>query len=420
MRIKNGPQVASTLTLILTLFTAGCTPHMPNATISFTSSQTATKQAAQINTAPRTETTTPTGEPSTTPTRSGASGPLDSVHMINEAQGWGIANQSVLRTNDGGKSWSNVTPAGIETIVSTIPAEGLGSYELKGAFLDTQIAWIAAPGLDRITLFRTSDGGRTWQATELVVSTPQQVYPIDIISLTYLNAQIGWLLRSTGASTGHEDVELYQTQNSGATWRLIAKAQQTASGELGTITTSGQKTGVGFRDPTNGWLTGYSMGNAIYVYRTKDGGLTWDQQQLPMPDGYTAEGGSARSYPPIFFDDQNGLMPIYLGGSTPGINLFFYITTDGGDRWSPTTPLSSPANDFVWSWSNASHGLVAEEDTGILYSTSNGGEAWSKNTLGGLKFSQLDFVSPGVGWGISQGSLIQTSDGGKNWHTIYP
>jgi len=419
MRIKNGPQVASTLTLILTLFTAGCAPHMPIATVSFTSSQTATEQATQINTAPPIETTTSTGEPSTTPTRGGASGPLDSVHMINEAQGWGIADQSVLRTEDGGKSWSNVTPTGIETIVSKIPAEGLSSFELNGAFLDAQTAWIAAPGLDQVTLFRTSDGGRTWQATELVVSTPQQVYPIYIISLTYLNAQTGWLLRSTGASTGHEDVELNQTQNSGTSWRLIAEAKETASGDFGSITTSGQKIGVSFRDPANGWLTGYSMGNAIYVYRTKDGGLTWDLQQLPIPDGYTAEGGSARSYPPIFFDGQKGVMPIYLGSNIPSINLFFYITKDGGESWSSTTPVCSPTNDFVWSWSDASHGFVTEDGTGILYSTSDGGETWLKSTFAGLKFSQLDFVSPIFGWGISEGSLVQTLDGGKDFQTVW-
>ena len=332
----------------------------------------------------------------------GTGGPLDSVHMINKAQGWGIANQYVLRTNDGGKSWSNVTPTGMEAVVSTIPAEGLSSFEVKGAFLDAQTAWIAAPGLDRIALFRTEDGGRTWQATELVVPTTQQVYPIDIISLTSLNAETGWLLPSTGMAAGQGFVELYQTQNSGATWRLIAEAKETASGEIGSISSGGQKSGVSFRDTVHGWLTGHSMGNAIYVYRTKDGGLTWEFQELSLPNGYTAEGGSAQSNPATFFDDQKGLMPIYLGSTSPSINLFFYITKDGGDSWSSTTPVSSPTNDFVWNWSDATHGFVAEEDTGILYSTSDGGKTWSKSTLGGLKFSQLDFVSPSVGWGISE------------------
>jgi photosystem II stability/assembly factor-like uncharacterized protein len=261
--------------------------------------------------------------------------------MINETQGWGIAAQSVLRTENGGKSWSDITPTGIETIMSTIPTpapQGLNSIELKGAFLDAQTAWIAAPGLDKVTFFHTVDGGRTWQATEMVISTSQQVYPIQITSFTYLNTLTGWLLLSTEMSTGHGFVELYQTQNSGVTWRLIAEANQNASGEeTGSITTTGQKTGVVFRDTANGWLTGYSMGNAIYVYRTKDGGLTWDFQQLSIPNGYTAIGGSAQSYPAIFFDNKKGLMPIYLGKATSGINLFFYITADGGDNWFSTT-----------------------------------------------------------------------------------
>lgn len=354
------------------------------------------------------------------PTSSEASGPLDSFQMINETQGWGIANRSVLRTDNGGKSWSNITPKGIEAIVSTIPAQGLGSFNLKGAFLDAQTAWIAAPGLDRITLFRTTDGGRTWQATDLAVPTPQQAYPIDLISLTVLNAETGWLLRSTGMAAGQGFVELYQTQNSSATWHLIAEAKETASGEIGSISSGGQKSGVSFRDTVHGWLTGHSMGNAIYVYRTKDGGLTWNSQELSIPNGYTAEGGSAQSYPATFFDDQKGLMPIYLGATTPSINVSFYFTPDGGESWSPTTPLRSSTNDFDWSWSDASHGFVAEDGTGILYSTSDGGETWSKSTLAGLKFSQLDFVSPTIGWGISQGFLVQTLDGGKDWHTIYP
>lgn len=369
-----------------------------------------------------TETTTPTSPPAT----SGAiSGPLNFILIINETQGWGIAAQSVLRTENGGKSWSDITPTGIETIMSTIPTpapQGLNSIELKGAFLDAQTAWIAAPGLDKVTFFHTVDGGQTWQASELVVvSTPQQVYPIDIISLTYLNAQTGWLLRQTGGGLGHGFVELYQTQNSGATWSLVAEANKNTSGaEMGSITTIGQKTGVSFRDMANGWLTGSSSGNAIYVYRTKDRGLTWNIQELSIPDGYTAEGGSAQSYPATFFDDQKGLMPIYLGKTIPSINLFFYITTDGGDSWSPTKPLSSPTTPFVWNWLDPSHGFAAEDGTGILYTTTDGGKSWSKNTVAGVKFSQLDFISPLIGWGISEGFLVQTLDGGKNWQTIYP
>ncbi len=399
----------------------GCALNTPVVPVTLPPPQTATGQAASINTAPSAKTTTPANQLSGTQTTSdGTSEPLNFVRMIDATQGWGIANRSILRTENGGTSWSNVTPAEVETVASTIPAEGLSSFELKGAFLDAQTAWIAAPGLDNITLFHTADGGRTWQTSDLVVSTVGQVYPIEITSFTFLNAQTGWLLRSTGMAAGQGFVELYQTQTGGASWRLVAEASPNASGgQTGSITTGGQKTGASFRDTANGWLTGYSAANAIYVYRTRDGGTTWSFQPLSVPGGYTAEGGSAQSYPPAFFDDKKGLMPIYLGKTRPGITLFFYMTT-GGDSWSPTTPISSSTNDFVWNWADSSHGFVAEEGTGILYSTSDGGKSWSKITVSGLKFSQLDFISPVIGWGISDGSLVQTLDGGKDWHTIYP
>jgi photosystem II stability/assembly factor-like uncharacterized protein len=424
MQIKKFARIASLAAsiLVLFLFMAGCTLNTPVVPVTLPPPQTATGQATSINTAPSAETTTPTNQLSETQTTSnGTSEPPNFVRMIDATQGWGIANRSVLRTENGGASWSNVTPTGVETVASTIPAEGLSSFELKGAFLNAQTAWIAAPGLDKIVLFHTVDGGRTWQTSDLGVSTIGQVYPIEITSFTFLNAQTGWLLRSTGMAAGQGFVELYQTQNSGASWRLVAEAGQNASGgQTGSITTDGQKTGVSFRDMANGWLTGSSHGNEIYVYRTRDGGITWSFQPLSVPNGYTAEGGSAQSYPATFFDDKKGLMPIYLGKTTAGITIFFYMTADGGDSWSPTTPISSPTNDFVWNWADSSHGSVAEEGTGILYSTSDGGKSWSKITGSGLKFSQLDFIAPVIGWGVSDGSLVQTLDGGKDWHTIYP
>jgi photosystem II stability/assembly factor-like uncharacterized protein len=423
--VKTKRQVTSTLSLaLLMLFiTAGCFLITPKTTGSITPFQTATRQEELLKTSQPTKITISiTQLPGTRTTSSGASKLLDFVKMISDTQGWGIANESILRTENGGRSWSNVTPTEIGTILATIPEQGLSSFKLQGAFLNTQNAWIAAPGLGKITVFQTSNSGLTWQANESVaLPTPQEVYPILIDSFSFLNSQTGWLLMSKGMALGQGFVELYQTQNSGSSWRLVAEANQNASGEeSGAITILGQKTGVSFRDTTNGWLTGYSMGNSIYLYSTKDGGLTWNFQPLLIPIGYTATGGSAKSYPPIFFNDKNGLMPIYLGNTTPGINLFFYLTDDGGDSWSSTTSISSPTNDFVWSWADYKHGFVAEEGKSILYFTSDSGKSWSTIMLSGLKISQLDFISVSIGWGISEGSLIQTLDGGKNWIKIYP
>ena len=380
---------------------------------------------ARSGPAASTESATSVPQPSRTPVANeGVSKPLDLIRMINDQQGWAIAGPSVLRSQDGGETWSDVTPVGINVLaseISTPSPQGRSSIELKGAFLDAQVGWVAAPGLDRISIFHTVDGGRTWRTNELVVASAQQVYPIDVVSLTFLDERVGWLLRSTNVSAGHEEVELYRTQDAGATWQLIASARQGASGEeLGSISSLGQKTGVGFRDSANGWLAGYSAGEGVYLYRTRDGGSTWAAQELAVPAGYTATGGSAQSYPPIFFDEKRGLLPVYLGSTTPGFHLFFYLTSDGGADWSAGTPLSSQNNDFVWSWPDSTHGFAAERGSGVLYSSFDGGRSWSKRILAGLKLSQLDFISASVGWAISDGNLVKTQDGGENWETPLP
>ena len=228
-------------------------------------------------------------------------------------------------------------------------------------------------------------------------------------------------MTQTGAGLGHDFVVLYRTQDSGVTWLQVAEAREDTSGApLGTITTNGLKNGVSFRNTEEGWLTATSFYKDIFVYQTKNGGMTWYSQDVHIPDGYTAEGNSGESYPPLFFDDKNGVMPIYLGSSIPAINLFFYSTIDGGDHWVPTTPLKSATYRFVWSWPDALHGFAAEDGTGILYITSDAGSTWSKSTVAGVKFSQMDFISPLLGWALSDGYLVQTVDGGKNWQLIYP
>lgn len=396
-------RLVSTSLLLVSLLAAGCVRSMAT-----------TPYAA-----------TPDVQPSQRPAARGAvSEPLDLIRMINDQQGWAIAGRSVLRTHDGGRTWSDVTPAGIDAPASTIPTpvpQGRTSIELKAAFLGPQAGWVAAPGLDRISIFHTDDAGQTWRTTELAVASAQQVYPIDVVSFTFLDDKVGWLLRSMDVSAAHEEVELYRTQNGGSSWQRIASAKQGATGEeLGSISSLGQKTGVGFRDPANGWLTGFSAGEGVYLYRTTDGGSTWAPQELAVPAGYTASGGSAQSYPPSFFDEKKGLLPAYLGSSTPGFNLFFYVTSDGGADWSAGTPLSSQTNDFVWSWPDSVHGFVAEHGSGVLYSSSDGARSWSRRMLAGLKFSYLDFISASVGWAISDGGVLKTKDGGENWEALSP
>ncbi len=362
-------------------------------------------------------TTFPSLQPSSSP-QTNLQTPITSVHMVNDLKGWAMSQTLVMYTKDGGKTWQDITPKDIGVFFSSLSSQARSTFEITGAFFNAHDAWVAVPQAGKITLFRTEDGGLNWQTIALSTIQSRGSFPIQIISLVFVNPQIGWLLLSMGSSAGQENVELYQTKDSGITWNLIADAGQNAA--KGKITSDGTKTGLGFRDPSEGWLTGSTHGNTVFLYHTRDGGATWDTQSLDLPAGFTATGGSATSYPPHFFDEQRGVIPVYLGSTNPGINLFFYLTMDGGVHWVATSPVISPTNRFFWSWVDAQHGFAAEVGTDILLTTTNSGQSWTKINSGAVQFGELDFISASIGWAISGGMLYQTQDGGQQWIRIAP
>ncbi len=98
-----------------------------------------------------------------------------------------------------------------------------------------------------------------------------------------------------------------------------------------------------------------------------------------------------------------------------------YVTHDGGTTWKSTMPLPAAFGtiDFV----DMQHGWVT--DGMVLYSTSDGGQHWTKLSPG-ANFEQvtdLSFVSSTTGWAIGGQSntssfLLKTTDGGKTWTPI--
>jgi len=239
----------------------------------------------------------------------------------------------------------------------------------------------------------------------------------DILSLIFIDAQNGWLLISgTGGGLGSQDVALYGTKDGGITWSLLAEASQVQPSSGG-LPVEGMKSGVRFANTKNGWLTGLSHGNTIWLYATHDGGITWQTQELVAPEGFSTMGGSVSTQPPFFFSSQEGLLPVQF--HEEGQPIVFYVTHDGGASWAPTTPLKSPLNNgFIWNWVSAELGFATDGEQ--LYFTKNGGHTWESITLDSAIYNatQLDFISDSIGWAISNGQLFRTEDGGHTWQPV--
>ena len=136
---------------------------------------------------------------------------LASIHMVNAMTGWALSQGSLLRKVDGGVSWTNVTPKGV-----------ISKSEGTLSVYDAQTVWVVfnKESSTNITVYRTSDGGQKWESAE-INTTPYygRVTSLDFIDLTH-----GWLLASYDVSMGSESVEVFQTNDGGASWKSNASA----------------------------------------------------------------------------------------------------------------------------------------------------------------------------------------------------
>lgn len=318
---------------------------------------------------------------------------LTSLHMLDTSTGWALTGNAVLRTNDGGSHWQNVTPP--NTTLSRSVAE----------FHTASLAWIATRPTNVATalVLRTTDGGKTWQQTSIQASFVKQI--------TFIDDQHGWLLSGNENAAGApaEAVGVFRTTDGGRTWRSVSTALFSDATPPGHLPYGGQKSGIHFLNASTGWVTGtVMMSDLAWLYVTHDGGSTWNQQTLPRPQGVPS--AQLRVLSPTFYSATEGVLPVGVGDATTVI----YVTHDGGTTWKPTTPVSARLGtvDFL----DGQHGWVT--DGTILFATSDGGYSWTSQPKSSVftHVTQLDFVSNMHGLAISsEAFVLQTEDGGRTW-----
>lgn len=100
------------------------------------------------------------------------------------------------------------------------------------------------------SLVRTRDGGRHW--TKQMRGLAQKLTDMDFVS-----ARTGWVCGAAGA--------VYRTRDGGANWQYLK------------VPTDDKLISVDFCDAQHGWVaTDSEWGNWNYIYRTADGGDTWE------------------------------------------------------------------------------------------------------------------------------------------------
>ncbi len=186
----------------------------------------------------------------------------------------------LVRSVDAGQHWQDVTPPFGELHVN----DGVSSYVLSA-----DVAWVDADaGPTTPQLFRTRDGGKSWQQLGAV--------PADC-TLQFVDASDGWCYELSG-SMGSAAVEIYRTQDGGVTWRLISRTTGDGTQQTPDPLPFWCGKSLTFTSRTVGWASSFCNGGEPYLETSADGGMRWhavDAAAVSCHGGYIRWRGSQHS-----------------------------------------------------------------------------------------------------------------------------
>jgi photosystem II stability/assembly factor-like uncharacterized protein len=271
----------------------------------------------------------------------------------------------LLRSADGGASWSNVSPALARVAPDQVP--------VAMAFRNESLGWVATRG--RIgggpQLFRTDDGAQTWTAVpdtgprhvfgtyalrlpdgeadvvELAVSDPYMVSvrkiskdgvtverlaaAAQIRAWTFASVKDTWWMfgREEACSANNEACEPEtlgaDARPDLAAIRRVDAKRAAVSRRTESAMSTDLRTGH-FYDALTGVAGGHGVGDGFtpVLLRTADGGESWERGTLPE----NAAGGSIGAV--VLTDAQSGWAAFnYVGRA----GTMLLRTTDGGRHW---------------------------------------------------------------------------------------
>jgi photosystem II stability/assembly factor-like uncharacterized protein len=301
----------------------------------------------------------------------GSTARLRGLDAVSRNVAWASGSEgTVLRTTDGGQTWSNVSPPGTSEL----------QFRDVEAFGNNHAVILAIGPGDASRVYRTEDAGASWELT-FQNDDPDAFYDC----MAFFNRNRGLAL----SDPVDGKFRIIATADGGRSWEVVpndgmpdAIPGEFAFAASGTCLVAGPG--------RNAWF-GTGGGAEARVFHSVDGGTTWTVATTPMR---STESGGIFSL--AFNDAQHGLA---VGGdfATPDVAVdALALTRDGGSTWRL---VGAAAPDGYRSGSAWVPGLrrtaIVVGPTGSDVST-DGGHTWTLFDEG--SFDSVDCAPDGACW----------------------
>ncbi|MDI3541061.1 MAG: hypothetical protein PWP66_599 [Thermosediminibacterales bacterium] len=342
---------------------------------------------------------------------------FNELYMIDENYGFGISDKNVFKTTDGGEYWTNITPDLSELDISKNFKEHLHFFSL-----DKEKLWVYIKEDigNNMKLYKTTNGGKQWKESTIILPVSFQSSSIYIY---FLDEQNGYMLSESDPALSSSLKAVLTTKNGGESWICLTEAFFDNKNEK-FLPNLGYPTGLSFVDQKNGWVGYWDHGHEIIpLFRTEDGGKTWLNQTIPLPDKFKHKNKSdftSNVFPPVFSQDKKkGVLLVQYIDET-GSNFSSYFTTDKGNTWNIGSSIIANSVKFL----NPDLGWGNDSEHNRIYISYDGGNKWSQIiSKMSLKNSDIQFVNKNTAFALvkfrDKSHIYKSVDNGVTWKMLY-
>ncbi len=291
-------------------------------------------------------------------------GKQDDLFFVSRRVGWyGNGEGKLYKTTDGGDNWDEEW-------------NEPGTFIRALGFVSAQVGFLGNVGTDYFPgvtddtpLYRTVDGGGTWEPARIIGPQPKGICAIDVLHTPFINhGTLGDRVTVRAGGRVGGPAYLLTSKDNGATWSSLDLSTQTA-----------MILDVKFVSEQVGFIAGASdveveKSHAL-ILRTQDAGRTWQRV-------YESSRPWELTWKIAFPTKADGFVTIQSYDENPlNIKRFVAKTSDGGLHWTEMlVDQDHSLQEFGIAFIDAKRGWLGGRTHG--YETLNGGLSWKPIDFG--------------------------------------